>query len=393
MNSQRQLRAPQTARYTLEGLAVLVIILLVAAMGVLYATRPPLHYQATDASSETTVRAQVLEVEEEAVERDENGMVAISQRLRLRILSSGAYAGREVTVDYNGLGPALRDVRFRVGDKLVLMAATRPDGTVHFAVADRMRLEPLGLLLLFFVILTVAVGGRQGVSALLGLLLSLVVIGGFILPQILGDRDPVLVAVIGAAALLAITLYVIQGWHPVTHTALLGMAGSLFLTGLLALGWTYLAHLTGFGSEETMYLQATGVRLDMRGLFLAGVIIGAAGVLDDVVLAQAVGTFELAAVDPTLSARELYRRGMKMGNAHLASMVNTLVLAYASAALPLLILFYLYTEPWYLTLNRELIAEELVRTLVGSSGLILAVPLTTALAAWAASHLAGERVP
>ncbi len=384
---ERRLRAPQAARYTLEGLAVLVLLLLITAMGVLYATRPPLRYQATDASSETTVRAEVLTVEAEEIGEDENGMVAISQRLRVRLLSRGEYEGEMVEVTYNGLGPALRDIRFRPGDQVVLMAARGPDGTTHFGVADRMRLKPLFFLLLAFIVLTVLVGRWQGVSALLGLGLSFVVIGGFILPQILSDRDPVLAAVVGSAALLAITLYFIQGWKPVTHTALLGMMASLLITGLLAWGWTWLAHLTGFGSEETLYLQATGVRLDMRGLFLAGVIIGAAGVLDDVVLAQAVGTFELAAVDPSLGIRELYRRGMKMGNAHLASMVNTLVLAYTSTALPLLILFYLYTEPWYLTLNRELIAEELVRTLVGSSGLILAVPLTTALAAWAADRL------
>ncbi len=387
---ERRFQAPQAVRYTLEGTAVLMLLLLVAAMGVLYATRPPLHYRATDASSEATVRAEVLTVEDEQIGEDENGMVSISQQLRLRILSAGKFEGREVEVTYNGLGPALRDVQFHAGDKVVLMAAIRPDGTAHFAVADRMRLEPLALLLLFFVLLTVAVGRWQGVSALVGLVLSFVVIGGFILPQILGDRDPVLVAVVGSATLLAITLYFIQGWGPITHTALLGMMASLFITGLLAIGWTSLAHLTGFGSEETMYLQATGVRLDMRGLFLAGVIIGAAGVLDDVVLAQAVGTFELAAVNPALSTRELYRRGMKMGNAHLASMVNTLVLAYTSTALPLLILFYLYTEPWYLTLNRELIAEELVRMLVGSAGLILAVPITTALAAWVAPRLGSE---
>jgi uncharacterized membrane protein len=148
--------------------------------------------------------------------------------------------------------------------------------------------------------------------------------------------------------------------------------------------------MTGFGSEETLYLQATGVAIDMRGLLLAGIIVGAAGVLDDVVLAQAVAVFEIARLDPALSRREIYSRGMKVGVAHLASMVNTLVLAYASAALPLLILFYLYPEPWYLTLNRELVAEEFLRTLVGSLGLLLAVPLTSVLAAWAAPATVGE---
>jgi uncharacterized membrane protein len=119
----------------------------------------------------------------------------------------------------------------------------------------------------------------------------------------------------------------------------------------------------------------------MRGLLLAGMIVGAAGVLDDVVLAQAVTAFELARTDPEMAPREIFRRGMRVGNAHLASMINTLVLAYASGALPLIILFTLYPEPWHLTVNRQLIAEEVVRTLVGSLGLLLAVPLTTFFAA------------
>jgi len=131
------------------------------------------------------------------------------------------------------------------------------------------------------------------------------------------------------------------------------MIGSLALTGLLAIVWTDLARLTGFGSEETMFLQATGVTIPMRGLLLAGMILGTAGVLDDVVLAQTITVFELANADPTQRPRVLYTRGMRVGVAHLASMINTLVLAYASTALPLLILFYLYPEPWYLTINRE----------------------------------------
>jgi uncharacterized membrane protein len=170
----------------------------------------------------------------------------------------------------------------------------------------------------------------------------------------------------------------------------MGLFVSLGLTGLLSVIWTRLAFLTGFGSEETMFLQAVGIGVEMRGLLLAGIIIGAAGVLDDVVLAQAVTVFELASAagsttgEHTLTGRELFRSGMKIGVTHLASMVNTLVLAYASTALPLLILFFLFPEPWYLTINRELIAEEIIHTLVGSTGLLIAVPLTTLIAVWVA---------
>jgi uncharacterized membrane protein len=172
------------------------------------------------------------------------------------------------------------------------MITQRPDGQLFFAVADHVRLFPLAALALLFALITVLVGRWQGFRALVGLGLSMALIGGFILPEILANRDPVLASIVGMAMLTAVTLYLIQGWNAIAHTALLGILASLAVTGAMAVAWTSLAHLTGFGSEETLYLQATGVTLNMRGLLLAGIIIGAAGVLDDVVLAQAVTAFE-----------------------------------------------------------------------------------------------------
>ncbi|MCU0521131.1 MAG: YibE/F family protein, partial [Anaerolineae bacterium] len=186
--------------------------------------------------------------------------------------------------------------------------------------------------------------------------------------------------------LLAVTLYLIQGWNVTGHTALLGMLVSLAVTGLLAVLATRVAYLTGFGSEETLFLKAVGIGVQMRGLLLAGMVLGTAGVLDDVIIAQSVTVFELSGANPSLRARALYERSMRIGVTHLASMINTLLLAYASTALPLMILFYIYPEPWYLTINRELISEEIIRALVGSTGLLLAVPLTSAIAAWVAPH-------
>ncbi len=372
--------------YILEGTAVLLLVLLAAAVAALHFTRPPLRYAAQAASLEETVQARVLEVLHEESSIDENGLALVSQKLRMKIVSRGEYFGEELTLPYNGMGPSANAVRFAPGQRALVMVSQRPDGETFYAVADHVRLIPLSAILGIFVIVTLAVGRVQGLRALLGVILSALLIGGFIIPQILAHRDPVFVSLAGTALLLAVTLYLIQGWNVVSHTALLGMLVSLLLTGLLAMLSTRMAYLTGFGSEETMFLQAMGVGVEMRGLLLAGMIIGAAGVLDDVVLAQGLTVFELARADATLPRRELYRRGMKVGIAHLASMVNTLVLAYASTALPLMLLFYLFPEPWYLTLNRELIAEELIRALVGSVGLMTAVPLTTLVAAWAGKY-------
>jgi uncharacterized membrane protein len=152
------------------------------------------------------------------------------------------------------------------------------------------------------------------------------------------------------------------------------------LTGLLASFAVSLARLNGFGSEEAMFLQAAGVSVNLRGLLLAGMIVGTLGVLDDVIVGQASAVTELAEADSTLDWRDLYRRAMNIGHDHIAAMINTLVLAYVGAAMPLLLLFQLYPEPWGLTLNREMIAEEIVRALVGSLGLIAAVPITTFIA-------------
>jgi uncharacterized membrane protein len=386
----------RTIRYLLEGIAVLSIALLALLTLALHISRPPIPYTQETDTFGVTVQARVEEVIEETLSVDEDGLVIVAQTLGVRILSRGPYQDERTTLEYNGTGPTLNAVRFREGQRALVMISTLPQqsevsGRTVYQVADHVRLLPLALITAVFVAVTLVIGRWQGLRGLLGLVLSGLLIGGFILPQILAHRDPVLVTLISTGLLLAVTLYLIQGWNVTGHTALLGMTVSLGVTGLLAVLATRAAFLTGFGSEETLFLQAVGISVQMRGLLLAGVILGAAGVLDDVILAQAVTVFELSATDKTLRARALYRRGMRIGVTHLASMVNTLILAYASTALPLMILFYLYPEPWYLTINRELIAEEIIRALVGSTGLMLAVPLTTAVAAWVAPRVGDPR--
>ncbi len=383
----------RTIRYVLEGVAVLSIAVLASLTLALHISRPPISYAQEIDTFSVTVQARVEEVLDETISEDTEGLVIVAQTLSLRFLSRGPYEGEQAVLEYHGTGPTLNAVRFREGQRALVMISTLPEGSdvsgrTVYQVADHVRLLPLALIAGAFVAVTMAIGRWQGLRGLLGLVLSGLLIGGFILPQILAHRDPVLVTLLSTGLLLAVTLYLIQGWNVTGHTALLGMTISLAVTGLLAVLATRVAFLTGYGSEETLFLQAVGINVQMRGLLLAGMILGAAGVLDDVILAQAVTIFELSATDPTLRPRALYKRGMRIGVTHLASMINTLVLAYASTALPLLILFYLYPEPWYLTINRELIAEEIVRALVGSTGLLLAVPLTTAISAWVAPRTA-----
>ncbi len=335
--------------------------------------------QTSAAGSSETVEARVVRVIETMQQEVAPGQSQPVQRLELEILS-GPLKGQRAEVEHGAMNVTSEDSLYREGDHVLAMAVTQPDGRQFFMVTDVVRIWALALLGVVFIAFTVLVSGWKGARALLGLAISFVVLMGFVLPQILAGRDPVLVSVVGSFVLLAVTLYLTQGWALKTHAALLGVLVSLTLTGMLASFAVGLARLNGFGSEEAMFLQAAGASINLRGLLLAGMIVGSLGVLDDVIVGQASAVMELAAANPALGWRELYLRAMNIGHDHIAATINTLVLAYVGAAMPLLLLFQLYPEPWLYTLNRELIAEEIARALVGSLGLIAAVPITTLIA-------------
>jgi uncharacterized membrane protein len=248
-------------------------------------------------------------------------------------------------------------------------------------MSDFVRTGPLLWLTLLFVGATLLLSGWQGLRSLLGMGISLAVIVGFIVPQILQGRAPLLVAILGSVVMMGISLYLVYGWTRKTHVAVAGLFLSLVLTGLLAVLFVNWTRLSGFGAEEAGFLQVAGVQLDTRGLLLAGIIIGTLGALDDLAVGQLSAIFELSYANAQLGWRALYRHGMTIGRDHIAAMVNTLFLAYTGAALPLVLLFSVYTETLGITLNRELLAEEIVRTLVGSLGLLAGVPLTSLIAA------------
>jgi len=342
---------------------------------------PTPHAPRSSADDSQTVEARVVRVIETGQVELAPGQSQTVQRLEVEIVS-GPLRGERVEVEHGGMSLTNEYSLYREGDHVLTTVSNLPDGGRMLMVTDFVRTGALALLGLVFIGATVQVSGWKGVRALIGLVVSFVVLLGFVLPQILAGRDPVLVSVTGSFVLLAVTLYLTQGWALKTHTALLGVLFSLMLTGLLASFAVSLAHLNGFGSEEAMFLQAAGTPINLRGLLLAGTIVGTLGVLDDVIVGQASAVTELAEANPALRGawRELYQRAMNIGHDHIAATINTLVLAYVGAAMPLLLLFRLYPEPWGLTLNREMIAEEIVRALVGSLGLIAAVPITTFIA-------------
>ena len=251
----------------------------------------------------------------------------------------------------------------------------------QYAFADVERSRPLVVLALMFAVAVVVLGRWTGVRALFGLGLSLVVVVGFVLPALLDGRNALLVALAGSAVVMFLVLYLAHGVTVQTSIAVLGTLGSLTLTVLLAQLFVGLTSLTGLGSDETSLLSATVGGIDLQGLLLAGIVIGSLGVLDDVTVTQSSAVWELHLARPTATAGELYRAGLRIGRDHIAATVNTLVLAYVGAALPLLVVYELAGSGLRDVLTAEIVAAEVVRTLVGSLGLVAAVPLTTGLAA------------
>lgn len=292
-------------------------------------------------------------------------------------VSSGKDKGRTFTEIVQPDSPR----QLHGGQGVIVAYAPDAPRELQYSVSDVDRKFPMALLGGAFALVVVAVGRLRGLMALVALAVSFAVLTLFILPAILRGSNPLVVAVIGASAIMLIALYTCHGLTARTSVAVIGTLVSLILIGLLGslfIGW---ASLTGNTDDSTGLIHGLYPHIDMSGLLLASVIIGSLGVLDDVTVTQTSAVWELHQADPTMGARGLYRAGIRIGRDHIASVVNTLVLAYAGAALPLLLLFSIARSSVGTVANSELVAEEIVRTLVGSIGLVASVPVTTALAA------------
>ena len=297
----------------------------------------------------------------------------------LVVLLDGPDKGRKVIIDYpaSAHGPELED-----GEKVVVSYDRSAPRGFNYAFADRQRKPVLFGLAVIFAVVVIALGRGRGLAALFGLAASVGVLLMFVLPAILDGRSPVVVSIAGASAIAVLAIYLAHGVSPMATVALLGTLASLALTAGLAALFTELARFTGFATEEATLVNLADARIDLVGLTLGGMVIGALGAIDDMTVTQASAVGELHAANPSLDARTLYGRALRIGRDHVASTVNTLALAYAGASMPILLLFLLAKQSLGTVANGEILATELVRTLVGSIGLVAAVPITTALAAW-----------
>jgi uncharacterized membrane protein len=320
---------------------------------------------------------------------------AVDDCRRLGIeLRSGARDGQRsfLTVGDAGPAPGLEPgAQLRVVKNDVPVGA-EPGAVDPYALVEVDRRSSMLWLLLAFAGLVIVFGRLRGALALIGLGVSVLIIVEFVIPALLDDKPPVAVALVGSFAVMLVTIALAHGLGPKSLAAMLGTGASLVATVLLALLFTNVADLTGFSSEEASLLQANDPTLSLTGLVLAGMVIGALGVLDDVTVSQASTVMALRGANPTQRARELYRGALSVGRDHVAATVNTLVLAYAGASLPILLVFGIAGTEFADTINREAVAEQVIAMLVGSIGLILAVPVTTALAAVLAARLPAEQV-
>jgi uncharacterized membrane protein len=303
------------------------------------------------------------------------------------VVSSGEHLGTIVPIEFVD-EPGQPNLE--VGDGVFLSVVAFEDGPVTFQYADRDRGMLIWVLTLTFAAAVIALGRMRGIAALLGLVVSIGVLLGFILPAIIAGRDAVLVALVGGGAIALVSLYLAHGYNPLTHAAALGTFAALLLTVILSWVVVAVASFSGLTGEEAFFLVALP-DVNLNGLILAGITLGALGALDDVTVTQASAVWEVHGANPDLGADHLYLAGMRVGRDHIVSTVNTLLLAYAGASLPLLILFSLSNQSMGIVASSEVISVEIVRTLVGSMGLVASVPITTWLSARIAATAVGAR--
>ena len=302
-----------------------------------------------------------------------------SENVEVKVLN-GADRGKEFSViDYLVIGEN-PDVGILPGEILLLAPG------VQYQIIDIYRLPALILIILLFIAGVIWLGGRRGFFSLLGLGASLFILMEFFTPQLLGGGNPVVIGLAGSIAIVLISQYVAHGFSRVTSIAVVGTIITLFLSVGISAIFVHAANIIGLLSQDAVALKLTYGKVNFQDLLLVGIIIGMLGILDDTTIGQSVGVSEISKANPSLGFVELYKRGMTIGKQHIASLVNTLALAYAGAFLPFFLIVvanaYSLYPPGLLSINSEFIAEEIVRTIAGGFALILAVPITTTLAAY-----------
>lgn len=331
-----------------------------------------------------TARAIITEVIKEKKVVDDNGHETIQQDLKMKIITGGL-TGREV--EYNGISDIIvTDTKvYSPGDKVIVSYGAGEDGKNIFYITDFVRSGSLVWLLLVFVFAIFLVGKRKGLRAIASLGLTFLFITKIMAPLMLKGINPLWVGLAGSLVILLLIIYLTDGFNRKSHVAVVSIFFSLVATAILAIFFANLSRLTGLSDEEVAYLINAGKNIDFKNLLLAAIILGTLGIMDDVVVGQVEAVQQIKETDANLKPKEVYSRAMRVGRSHLGAVINTLFLAYAGAALPLLLLINLNQAPFvsfFDIVNSEQIATEIVRTLVGIIGLAMALPISTLMASF-----------
>lgn len=328
-----------------------------------------------------TFEGKITKVDEERT-IEVMGNKQIYQKLSV-LITKGSEQGKTVTIE-NGNLPLANVTQYHLYDQVTVQKVQNQQGGYIYNINDFIRRDGLLLLTVIFLICTFIVARWKGFMAVVSMVCTFFIIFKFTLPQLSNGTSPLFISILTAIIVVPVTFYLSHGFNKKTHIAIIASIITLAIIGVLSNIFIYLCHLTGLSSEDaaTLSLYKPGV-IDMKDLLFASTIIGALGVLDDITIAQAAVISEIRSAVPKIKKWELYRKGMNVGRDHITSMVNTLILVYAGASLPLLLIFIDNPRPFSEIVNYEFIAEEIVRTLVGSVGLVLAVPITTLIAVMA----------
>lgn len=343
----------------------------------------PIQISAQEIGSTEILEGRVIIIPSSGEEKFMDELVEF-QELEIE-LTKGDDKGEKITIKNSQASMGMVNVQFQkyqVGDNVRIIKTQLADDQVNYSIDGKVKRTGLVVLLILFILVVLAVGKVWGLLSIFGLLVSFGVIFQMVIPMIINGTNPILSAVIGSIIIIPTTFYISHGFNKKTHVGVIATFIGLIITGLLAVYFVDATHLTGFASEEAGFLQVERRgSIDIRGLLLAGIIIGTLGILDDVTIGQASTVQQLRRANKDMTVRELYQTGMNVGQDHISSMVNTLVLVYSGSALPLLLLFFGSDKGFTQIIEFELIAEEIVRMLVGSIGLVLSAPLATILAA------------
>lgn len=284
--------------------------------------------------------------------------------------------GEKSTMEYLIIGKDVDFRKLKANDKVVI------DNNPFPQITDKYRINQLLIALIIFVVIAIIFGGAESIYSLVGLAFSTFIVIQIILKGILNGNDPFLLTIVGGSLIATFSVYMAHGIKKRTTVSVIAILLTMLISVISAKFLVNFTNLFGLGSEDAFYLITDpNITINLRGILLAGIIIGTLGVLDDITTSQAAAVDEIRKANPKLSSMELYKRGISVGKEHISSLINTLFLAYVGVSLPLLLIFTQSDIPAWVLINNEQIAEEIVRTIVGSTSLILAVPITTILAA------------